>query len=136
MELNRLAGLMMFFILLSACSWQDDGSLPSISNNHSALESQSDSMKEAIEQRCIEITSMYYDLYASAEKTEPQSQWDDPVMSQSSIDAIENLLIDEGLDVVDTNGVYPSHLTTADRFYVFWNDAKQGQTTEQEIIEI
>ena len=135
-KLNRLVCLMIFLLLLSACSGPDDGSQPSISKGHSTPEVQSDPMKETIEQRCKEITSMYYDLYASADKTEPQNQWDDPVISQSSIDAIEKLLIDAGLDVVDTNGVYPSHLTTADRFYSFWNDIKQGKNAEQEIIEI
>ena len=127
-KLNRLIGLVILVILLSACSGPDDGSQPSISNGHSSPEVQSDPMKETIEQRCKEITSMYYDLYASADKTETQNQWDDPVMSQSSIDAIENLLIDAGLDVVDTNGVYPSHLTTADRFYNFWYDVTVEKT--------
>lgn len=141
MKLNRLIGLMIVFtILLSACSRPNNTDDPSESNYlvfaDSVLESQADPMKERIEQRCKEITAMYYNLYMSAKKTEPQNRWDDPVLLQSSIDGIEGLLIDAGLDVVDTNGVYPSHLTTADRFYNFWNNVKQGQTTEQEIIEI
>lgn len=141
MKLNRLLGLMMVFsILLSACSGLDAANGPSGSNDptfaDSIPESQTDPMKERVEKRCEEITTMYYDLYASADKTEPQNQWDDPVLSQSSIDAIENLLIDAELDVLDTNGTYPSHLATADRFYDFWNDVKQGKTTEQEIISI
>lgn len=136
MNLNRLAGLMIFVILLSACSGPDDRNQPSISNGHCTLESQSDPMMEKLEQRCRDITAMYYDLYVSADKSEPQNQWDNSVLSQSSIDAIESLLMNAGLDVIDTNGVYPSHLSTADRFYMFWNDVKQGQATEQEIIEI
>lgn len=136
MKLNRLIGLMILVILLSACSGPDDGSRPLISNGHSTPESQSDPIQEMIEQRCKEITSMYYDLYVSADKTEPQSKWDDPVLSQSSIDAIENLLIEAGLDILDSNGVYPCHLVTADNFYRFWDDAAQGQSTEQEIIAI
>ena len=136
MKLNRLIGLMILVILLSACSGPDDGSQPSISNGHSTPESQSDPIQEMIEQRCKEITSMYYDLYVNADKTEPQSKWDDPVLSQSSIDAIENLLIEAGLDILDSNGVYPSHLVTADNFYRFWDDAVHGQSTEQEIIAI
>lgn len=135
-KLNRLVCLMIFLLLLSACSGPDDGSQSTISNGHSTQESQSDPMKEAIEQRCKEITSMYYDLYVSADKSEPQNQWDNPVLSQSSIDAIESLLMNAGLDVIDTNGVYPSHLSTADNFYRFWDDAAQGQSTEQEIIAI
>lgn len=141
MKLNRLLGLMMVFtILLSACSRPDTTNDPSENNNpafaDNVLESQNDPMEERTEKRCEEIITMYYDLYACAEKTEPQSQWDDPVMSQNSIDAIENLLIDAGLDVVDTNGVYPSHLATADNFYRFWDNIEQGQYAEQEIIGV
>lgn len=135
-KLNRLAGLMIITMLLSACSGRDSGILPSISFGHSTLESQSDPMMEKMEQRCKEITSMYYDLYVSADKTEPQSQWEDSVLSQDSIDIIENHLLDAGLDIIDTNGAYPSYLVTADRFYSFWNDVNQGKNAEQEIIEI
>ena len=135
-KLNRLAGLMIIAMLLSACSGRDSGILPSKSFGHSTLESQSDPMMEKMEQRCKEITSMYYDLYVSADKTEPQSQWEDSVLSKDSIDIIENHLLDAGLDVVDTNGAYPSYLVTADKFYSFWNDIKQGKNAEQEIIEI
>lgn len=133
MKYSRLACLMILALLLSACSGPDDGSQP---NGHNIPESQSDPIQELIEQRCKEITSMYYDLYISADKTEPQSQWDDPVMSQSSIDAIENLLIDVGLDVLDTVKIYPSHLATADNFYRFWDDVEQGRPCQQEIITI
>lgn len=138
MKLNRLIGLtIVFTILLSACSKPNNTDVPSESAfTDSVLESQAVSMKERIEQRCKEITTMYYNLYLSANKTEPQNRWDDPVLPQSSIDAIEDLLIDAGLDVVDTDGVYPSHLSAADRFYGFWNDVKQGRAAEQEIIEI
>ena len=136
MNLNRLAGLMILVILLSACSGVNDGSQPSISYGHNTLESQPDPMKETIEKRCKEITSMYYDLYVSADKSEPQNQWGNPVLSQSSIDAIESLLMNAGLDVIDTNGVYPSHLSTADYFYCFWYDIEQNRSAEQEIIWI
>ena len=133
MKWNRLVGLILFVLLLSACSKPDDVNNPSISNGH---KSQSDPTKEVIAQRCKEIASMYYDLYVRADKTEPQSKWDDPVLSQSSIDAIENLLMEAGLDVIDTNGIYPSHLATADNFYRFWDNAEQGRSTQQEIIAI
>ena len=135
-KLNRLIGLMILVILLSACSGPDDGSQPSISNGHNTMESQSDPMKETVEQRCKEIISMYYDLYVSADKSVPQNQWDNPVLSQSSIDAIESLLMNAGLDVIDTNGVYPSHLSTADNFYRFWDYIEQDRSAEQEIIWI
>lgn len=57
-------------------------------------------------------------------------------MSQSSVDAIENLLTDAGLDVVDTDGVYPSYLTTAENFYDFWDAVRNQEAAEQEIIAI
>lgn len=136
MRLHRLVSLMIFVILLSACSRPDVAYEPSINHGHDITETPPDPMKEAIEQRCKEITAVYYDLYMSADKAEPQNKWDNPVLSQSSIDAIEALLIDTGLDVVDTDGVYPSYLATADNFYRFWDESNQGISTEQEILTI
>lgn len=70
MKLNRFLGLMMAFtMLLSACSGQDAANDPSGSKfADSILETQTDPMKERMERRCEEITTMYYDLYASAVK--------------------------------------------------------------------
>lgn len=140
MKWNGWIGLMILAILLSACSMPDDANNPSKRDEaiyaEGILEPKSDPMKQNIAQRCKEIVSLYYDLYLRADKTEPKSQWDDPVLSQKSMDAIEEVLIDAGLDVLNTNGIYPSYLVTADRFYGFWNDIKQGQATEQEIIAI
>ncbi len=136
MRMQRLVGLIILAILLSACSRPDAAYNPSINSGHDITEIQPDPMKAIIEQRCSEITAMYFDLYAGADKTDPRSQWDDPVLSQSSIDAIETLLTDAGLDIVDTDGVYPGYLTTADHFYHFWDNVEQGISAEQEILTI
>ena len=95
-----------------------------------------DRMQERIAKRCEEIGALYQHLYENADKTQPQSQWEDPVLSQGSIDAIESLLIDAGFDVVDTNNPYPSYLSTADSFYEFWECVQQKKSAEQEIITI
>lgn len=95
-----------------------------------------DPMQEWLEKRCEEIASLYYDLYVSADKTEPDSRWENTTLSQSSIDAIENLLLSAGYDVMDTNGEYPSYLPTSDRFYKFWDAVKRREVAEQEVITI
>ena len=77
-----------------------------------------DPMFDRMEDRCKEIVSLYHALYESAEKTVPTSQWEYPLLSQDSIDSIENLLYDAGYDVMDTNEPYPEYLTTSERFYV------------------
>lgn len=97
---------------------------------------QADPMQERLEKRCEEIASLYYDLYLSADKTEPENRWEDPTLSQSSIDAIENLLLSAGYDVMDTNGEYPSYLPTSDRFYEFWDAVERREVAEQEVITI
>ena len=95
-----------------------------------------DPMFDRIEDRCKEIESLYHTLFESAEKTAPTTQWDYPLLSQSSIDSIENLLYDAGYDVMDTNEPYPEYLTTSERFYVFWDAVQQNRDAEQEVITI
>lgn len=97
---------------------------------------QTDPMQERLEKRCEEIASLYYNLYVSADKTEPDNSWENPTLSQSSIDAIENLLLSAGYDVMDTNGEYPSYLPTSDRFYEFWDAVERREVAEQEVISI
>lgn len=60
-----------------------------------------DPMFDRMEDRCKEIVSLYHALYESAEKTVPTSQWEYPLLSQDSIDSIENLLYNAGFDVID-----------------------------------
>lgn len=87
--------MIVFTILLAGCARPNHTDDPSERNYlvfaDSVLESQADPMKERIEQRCKEITTMYYNLYIRVNRAELQNRWDDPVLPQSSIDAIEGL---------------------------------------------
>lgn len=96
----------------------------------------SDPIQERLEKRCGEIASLYYDLYANAEKTEPQNRWEDPVLAQGIIDAIETRLIAAGYDVMDTNGAYPGYLATADNFHTFLERVQQKVPADQEVLTI
>ena len=150
MKSSKLIALIfMMALILTACGEANEETAPEIRIEETAAVNETfqqsepddaaepgDPMQKRVEQRCKEITSLYYDLYVSADKTEPQSSWDEPTLTQNSIDAIENLLMDAGLDVVDTNGEYPSYMTTADRFYEFWDAVKRHETVEQEIITV
>lgn len=132
MKTKSLIGwILCLAMLLTSCSDLDPADLSSASSNDIP-----DPMKEVIVQRCEEITTLYRHLYRDSDRTEAQTQWDDPVLSQSGIDAIECLLTDAGLDVIDTNGPYPGYLVTGERFYSFWDDANRNKNTEQEIISI
>lgn len=95
-----------------------------------------DPMFDRIEDRCKEIESLYHTLFESAEKTEPTTRWEYPLLSQSSIDSIENLLYNAGYDMIDTNEPYPGYLTTSDRFYAFWDAVQQHKDAEQEAIMV
>lgn len=119
MRSNKCIGLLVVFaMLLSGCGQRDE------------------TIRERIQERCEEITSLYYDLYVSADKTKSQDQWDTPLLPQSSIDAIEELLIDAGLDVLDTNGAYPSYLAAKNGFYEFWDAVDRQETAWQEIVAV
>lgn len=150
MKLNKLTVLMLSMaVFFTACGQSSHETAPdsimaeTVASTVSTqpLDSvdyiqQADPMQERLEKRCEEIASLYYDLYLSADKTEPENRWEDPTLSQSSIDAIENLLLSAGYDVMDTNGEYPSYLPTSDRFYKFWDTVKRREVAEQEVITI
>lgn len=150
MKLNKLTVLMLSMaVFFTACGQSSHETAPdsimeeTVASTVSTqpLDSvdyiqQTDPMQERLEKRCEEIASLYYDLYLSADKTEPENRWEDPTLSQSSIDAIENLLLSAGYDVMDTNGEYPSYLPTSDRFYKFWDTVKRREVAEQEVITI
>lgn len=116
-------------VLLCGCSGQDTDFIPSTSSPPTfesiAPADRSDPMQERLLKRCEEI----YGLYAGAEK--PAGQ-----ISRSTVDAIETLLMDAGLDVVDTDALYPDYLTTADRFRAFWDAVSRREPAEQEVITV
>lgn len=150
MKLNKLMVLLFLIaVIFSACGQSvretapDTPMVETVASSVSTQPSdsvdyiqQADPMQERLVKRCEEIASLYYDLYESAEKTEPENRWDNPTLSQNSIDAIENRLLNAGYDVMDTNGEYPSYLVSSDRFYEFWDAVTQREAAEQEVITV
>ena len=146
MKYNKLTALCLtVFILLTACAVPCGEAAPDTGSEETAVISEtadcedsmsSDPMQKRLEQRCQEIVSLYYGLYQQADKSEPQARWDTPVLAQSSIDAIEDLLTDAGLDMVDTSEKYPDYLETAENFYGFWDAAQHQEAAEQEVITV
>lgn len=92
--------------------------------------------QSSIEARCAEIAAKYSDLYLDADKHSPTNQWSAPTLSQSSIDAIEELLMQEGYDMIDTSESYPAYLTTTEKFRTFWDQVQNGQDALQEMVKI
>ena len=146
MKYNKLTALCLTVsILLTACAAPGREPVPDTGSEETAAINEtadcedsmpSDPMQKRLEQRCKEIVSLYYDLYQQADKSEPQARWDTPVLAQSSIDAIEDLLTDAGLDMVDTSEKYPDYLETPENFYGFWDAAQHQEAAEQEVITV
>lgn len=146
MKLNNLLLISLAVVMiLSGCAKMDnllsventtEGQIEVTINNIPTETSTMDSTQLHLLSRCEEITSLYADFYKQAPRTEPQNQWETPTLSQDSIDTIENILLDAGLDVIDTNGEYPSYLKTAENFYAFWEKLQQREQATQEVISI
>lgn len=140
--------LILLFFTLPACSHQSEEIVPTTSVETTEIlitetteipiaETQPlDLEQESISERCAEIMAVYYDTYMAAEKTAHDDYWKTQVLSPRSIDAIENILIEEGFDVMDSNGYYPAYLTTPAKFYNFWESVQSGESAEQEIITV
>ena len=79
---------------------------------------------------------MYRELYASAQKQEPVNRWEDTVLAQSSIDAIEGKLLSAGLPVLDSGEVVPTYLSAGENFASFLEAVRQGKQASQELISI
>lgn len=136
MKFRRIAAfLCVLAIGLTACGHNSQQAGTSVEETGGAAMSV-DPMQAQLEARCGEIATMYRSLYDGAEKTAPATSWEEPVLPQTNIDAIENLLIDAGLDVIDTNGIYPSYLVTSARFHSFWEAAQRNERVQQEVIKI
>ena len=123
MKLNKLPGVVFLVALcLAACARPND---------------QPDAgTQKQMEKRCAEIVSMYRDFYSDADWAEPESRFEGPVLTQGCIDAMEQRLQNAGLDVVDTDGVYPAYLTTGENFHRFWAAVQQNHDARQEVITI
>lgn len=134
MKAIKLIGMILLFcLLLSGCA---NEVLPGAESTDEVSPDYMDPMQLRILQRCREITGLYHDLYENAVSAATLDQWGDPVLSQDSIDTIESLLIEEGMDVLDTKGGCPCHLTTAESFYAFRDAVNRRETAEQEVIQI
>ena len=95
-----------------------------------------ENIEHHVEKRCLEILDMYRELYASAQKQEPENRWEDTVLAQSSIDAIEEKLLSAGLPVLDSGEVVPTYLSAGEDFASFLEAVRQGKQASRELISI
>lgn len=110
MRFRKAMLLLAFMLLLAACGQETD------------------SMERRITKRCREIAAMYQQAYQNASQK--------GALRRSDIDAMETVLIDADLDVLDTSEEVPDYLTTGDRFRSFWNCVQRGEDGEQEVLKI
>lgn len=87
-------------------------------------------------ERSIEIATLYKELYANAEKSNSDYYYNQTVIPQSVVDEIENLLIDKGYPVMNSDSKYPSFLENSESLYEFWDKVSKNEDSEQELISI
>lgn len=92
--------------------------------------------EKSLQMRCSEIAELYRDIYDNAPKQEPKSRWDERLLSQDDIDAIEVCLENAGLDILDSSGDCPSYFVNAERFHAFWDAVQRNESASQEIIGV
>ncbi|WP_313524156.1 DUF6070 family protein [Anaerotignum sp.] len=91
---------------------------------------------ETATKRCLEIISLYEEIYEKAEKiTSPYSP-NQTLISQEVIDQIEILLIQQGFSVINSDSIYPDYLENSDSVYTFWEAISNHEDAEQEFISV
>ena len=66
-----------------------------------------ENMEQLIGSRCEELVGLYRQCYASVEQTEPESLWERASLAQEDIDALEAILLEAGLPVLDSDEPTP-----------------------------
>ncbi|MGN1014542.1 MAG: DUF6070 family protein [Butyricicoccus sp.] len=89
-----------------------------------------------IAEQALKIADQYKEQYIYAEKKKEEYFPYDIVLSQQSIDAIEDQFIEEGYPVVDSDETYPSYLANSESFYRFWESVTEQEDAEQTLISI
>lgn len=120
---RRIAALLLSCLILSGCGKESETQTAA-------------SEERKLRRRCEEIVSMYRDIYDASSKQEPDSRWDEPVLPQQSIDAIEERLMGQGLDVMDSSEDCPEYLANGEHFVQFWEAVQRGEEATEEIIFI
>lgn len=89
-----------------------------------------DEEKNAIQLGCTTISKLYWETYQNAEKV-PSQYWNtNEEVTQETVDAIENILIEAGYSVINSDIIYPEYLENSDCFKPFWEHVKQKIDTE------
>ncbi len=89
-----------------------------------------------VEQECRSIADLCNDLYTSAVKEPSLYMPNQLVLTQQSIDAIENRLMEHDYIVLDTDAKYPSFLQNSDGIYRFWDSVQNNKNDKQAYIWI
>jgi hypothetical protein len=99
-------------------------------------ENLSDDSINKIQKKCSDLGSLYKKIYLSAEK-KPLSDWDNQkVISQESIDEIEEVLRKAGYPVLNSSSIYPAFLEHSENFYAFWQSVQNGVDAETSYWEV
>lgn len=87
-------------------------------------------------ERSLEIALLCKEIYAAAEKTIDEYNFNQTVLSREAVDKIENYLSDRGYPVINSDDQYPAYLENSDCVYKFWETVSQNKDAEQALISI
>lgn len=86
--------------------------------------------------QALDIAYQYKGCYILADKEKEEYFPNDIVLSQKSIDQIEDQLMESGYPVLDSDETYPSYLSNSQGFYDFWESAAENKEAEQHWLSI
>lgn len=155
MKKSYSIALIMFIAVFAGCTQPANSRIEEISSKEPAVlkeepvqtptgtvtsifsgENLPDEKIEEIQTECSDLGSLYKDIYLNAEK-KPLSDWDNKkVISQESIDKIEDVLKKAGYPVLNSSYIYPPFLEHSENLYAFWNSVQNGVDAETSYWEI
>lgn len=128
---------MMTFMIFSACgnNTAEKSSIEISTEISTTPVSESEKLTNS-EKKALEITGLYKELYVNSDKETQEYFPNDTVISQSTVDSIETLLIEKGYSVIDSDSSYPEYLANPEGFYSFWKSVTDNIDAELEILSI
>ena len=132
--ISLIALIIIIVALLAGCN-SSPAETPSGGENTSEAKEETKTVERA-KNRSLEIVSLYKDKYINAEKMTSEYYYNQTVISQEAVDEIENLLIDKGYPVMNSDSKYPSFLENSESLYEFWDKVSKNEDSEQELISI
>lgn len=146
MNKKTLSTMIIFFVLFGAAMlFKDASSLPTrnltvkfingslhpeSTREYIPTPSVTDEEKAVFINACSEAAQLYEEIYRSSEIIVSQNFGVEDYLAQKDIDKIEDVFIDTGYPIINTNSLYPEYLENSDGLYSFWADVTANKNAE------